>query len=95
MAKTPKKKATTPPAPQYSISLKLGDKTYEGTGATATEALGKLLKPAKMMIKGTVVVSDGQKKKTMLLTPVQLKRLFYNSPAIQAVKAKQLFMLMK
>lgn len=91
MAKSPKKKAEA----HYSITLTFGGKTYTGEGATPAEALGALPQPPKLMGKGTVAVAYDGIKKQMLMGPVQLKRLFYNSPGIQAVKAKQLFMLMK
>jgi hypothetical protein len=79
----------------FSITLQLGNKTYKSSGATPTEALGALPKPNKIMAKGVVTVTAGKVKKELLLPPVKVKPLFYNSSGVQEVKAKQLFSLMK
>lgn len=93
MKKSPSKKAEKKAG--YAIKLTFGGKVYEGKGASPAEALGNLVQPPKLMGKGMVAVEYDGLKKQMLMGPVQLKRLFYNSPGIMAVKAKQLFMLMK
>lgn len=80
MAKSKKKDA-------FSISLKLGDKTFEGTGATALAALQAIQKPAKMMGKAIVTVRNGPLSKEMMFFPTRLKRLFYN-PSYQVIQAK-------
>lgn len=74
----------------YTISLKLGDKTLVGKGDTVLDALLALPKPDKIMAKGQLVISDGEKKKEQLLSPVKVKQLFYTSRAMAEVKAKQL-----
>jgi hypothetical protein len=79
----------------YSITLTFGGKQYKGSGSSPGEALASLERPPKLMAKGLVAVEYDGLKKQMLMSPVQLKRLFYNSPGIAAVKAKQIFMLMK
>ena len=53
--------------PAYSLSLKIGDKVFESTGSTPSEALGNLPKPDKIMAKGTMTVMEGDKKKVLLL----------------------------
>lgn len=91
MAK-PKKVAKAVPA--FSISLQLGDRKYEGSGATAHEALMAVPKPDKMMGKGVLTITHGTLKKQMMFFPQRLKRLFY-SKNFQAIQAKQLALLMK
>lgn len=90
-------KAKSSPAAkeQCSITLTIGKDVYRGAGPTPTEALGALKRPAKIMSKGTVSVSMGSAVKSMLLQPVKIKRLFYNSRGVQDIIAKQLFALMK
>lgn len=74
----------------FSISLTLGGKTYTSSGETAFDALHAFVKPEKLTAKGIVTVEREGLKKTLLMTPVQLKRFFYQSPAMQRVRAKQL-----
>lgn len=95
MKKSPKKKAEKKAEPQFSISLTIGGKTYKGSGATPAEALSALSHPPKLMAKGIVCVSHGSARKEILLTPLMLKKLFYPSPSLRAVKAKQIFASMK
>ena len=77
----------------YLISLKLGDETYEGSGETSFQALQSVKKPAKLMGKGIVTITQGDKKKVRVLMPVQLKRLFY--PSAQFYQARNLELGMK
>ena len=81
--------------PQYVFSLKIGDSVFDSTGETATEALGSLPRPPKIMAKGILTVAHGKLKNTILLSPPQIKRLFYNSTGVQAVHAKRLVMGLK
>jgi hypothetical protein len=79
---------------EFSISLKLGDKTYTSHGNTALDALISLPRPEKITGKGFLTITDGEKKKDMLFMPVRLKRLFY-SPTFQAIQVKNLIIGMK
>lgn len=87
MATTKKKKIE----PQYTITLLFGGKEYKGDGATPFQAVMSLQKPGKLMGRGIVTISNGKTTKKVSMTPVQLKRLFYLSPSLVEVKAKQLF----
>ncbi len=78
----------------FTITLKLGDRTYQSTGASALEALRTLQHPAKIVSKGFLTVTHGDKKREHFLMPARAKRLFYN-PSAQAVIAKQLVQGMK
>lgn len=73
----------------YEISLKLGDKLIKGAGTTVLEALQSMPKPAKIMAKGVLTLSKGDKKEEQLMYPPRIKRLFY-SPSLLSVIAKQL-----
>jgi hypothetical protein len=88
------KKTSKAKSPAFSISLTLGDKNYTSSGTTALEALIALKHPEKIMGKGVVTLTQGDKTKTLLFYPQRLKRLFYNSK-LQAIQAKQLAMLLK
>ena len=61
----------------FSITLTLGDTTVSGRGISMLEALQRLPKPAKMVSKGVVVLSNGTKTRTLVYTPFQVKRLFF------------------
>jgi hypothetical protein len=81
--------------PKFSITLRIGNDTYHGEGETALEALQAIPKPAKMMNKGTFVMTDGVKKTNpVLMYPLRLRRLFYGKLA-QAVQLKSLCLAMK
>lgn len=80
--------------PEYSISIRLGDKTLTGTGATALEALQAIKKPDKIVTKAIVTVSHGTLKKEILMWPVRAKRLFYNR-LFQEIQCKQLVLGLK
>lgn len=75
----------------YSLSLNLGGSIIKSEGDTPTEALAGLKRPAKIMSKGVLTVSDGEKKREILLQPVKVKRLFMYSRGTQEVIAKQIF----
>jgi len=64
-------------SPQFKISIDLGGVFYEGIGETAKEALLNLKSPVKITTKGIVNLSMGEKKKTLLYTPKQVKRLYW------------------
>jgi hypothetical protein len=87
-------KKTKSPKDEFIVSLKLGDKTFEGTGKTALAALSAMPKPDKIVSKGILTISQGDAKRELLLWPIRLKRLFY-SPTYQAIQAKYLTMGLK
>ena len=78
----------------YSISLKLGSDEYTSKGETAQEALVALKRPNKLMMKGVLTITDGVKKREVLMYPQRLKRLFYNK-TFQGIQAKVLTAGMK
>lgn len=61
----------------FSIEVKIGDKTYRGSGKTALEALQTLEKPLKIFQKGIVTLTHGETKRVMLLMPQRIKRLWW------------------
>lgn len=85
-----KKKAQPAATSEYTITVKLGDKTYKGQGSTALAALSNIPKPTKIMNKGIITVEHGNLRRELMFMPVRLKRLFYSSPNFQAIHAKQL-----
>lgn len=84
------KKTKTVPA--YTISIRLGDSTFSGTGATLYDALVSLKKPVKIITKGFITVTDGEKTVELMYMPARLKRLF--APLAQTVVSKQLEILL-
>ena len=101
MAKTIKKKrgrpkkVIEPQSANFGISLQLGGKIFSGSGETPLDALVHLPRPNKLMNKGILTMTSGAKKKELLLMPVKLKRVFYNSSSLRPVIAKQLFAELK
>lgn len=73
----------------YKLTLVLGDKTHESTGATVLEALRGLKKPDKIMSKGILTLEYNGMRSQQMYFPQRLKRLFYN-PTFQVVHAKML-----
>lgn len=67
-----------PQTPLVTISLKANDQELTSSGATIFEALTKLPKPHKIMGKGFLTVTEGDKKKEELYMPARLRRLFFN-----------------
>ncbi len=95
MKKSPKLKATQEPvaAPTpntVTITIKLGDKTFIGIGDTTLKALQAIERPAKIASKGTVTVEFAGQKTERNFLPVQMRRVFYSSPSLQAIHAKAL-----
>jgi len=77
----------------YFISLTLGDKVYEGSGATVLQALESMPVPVKIVTKGLLKLTDGTKKFEQMWMPIKLKRLFM--PLSQTVLSRQLNYLMR
>ncbi len=91
MAKKRTKVFSTEDEPQvYKLTLQLGDTTYESTGATILEALRGLKRPDKIMAKSVLTLERGGFKSQQMFLPTRLKRLFYSSPIMQEIQAKQL-----
>lgn len=88
--KTVKKAVDTP---QFVIKFTTGDQIYEGKGATVLEALQAVPRPAKIVAKGYVQISDGTKSKNMPMNVERSKRFFY--PMAQVFIAKQLSLGLK
>jgi hypothetical protein len=82
------------PKDEFTVSLKLGDKTFKGTGKTALAALIAVPKPGKIVSKGILTITHGDTKRELLLWPLRINRLFY-SPIYQAIHAKYLAMGLK
>ena len=62
----------------FVFSLDMGGQILEGEGVTALEALRAIPVPTKIMSKGVLTITQGDKKKVMLFMPPRLKRLFYH-----------------
>ena len=92
---TKKKTAKVGNAPQFSISLNINGKIYEGHGATALDALINTPKPEKITNKGTLYISNGLKSNSVLMQIPQMKRLFFLSKSLLEVHLKSLLAGMK
>lgn len=79
---------------KYSLKIETVGKTYEAKGDTPLEALLSIPKPLKVMYRGIVTLSQGDKKVETIMWPVRLKRLFYNK-LFQQVQMNKLCNLMK
>lgn len=86
-------KKKSPSKPKYSVTIKLGSTTLKGSGATALEALASVERPTKIVSKTFFSITDGIRKREMMLQPIRAKRLFY--PIAQTILAKQLERTMK
>ncbi len=61
----------------WTLSLQLGNELYESFGETMFEALTNLSRPQKMLTKSVLTVTHGDNSKTLSLSSLQLKRLFF------------------
>ena len=86
MAKTTTKSTKTiTKAPDFTIVVKIESASYEGSGATALEALRAITPPTNDLIStGTVTITHGDKSKEMLFPTLQLRRLLnpYNQDVL-------------
>lgn len=78
----------------FSVTITMGTDVYKGEGETALAALSVIPKPVKIMAKGVVRITDGEKVKEVLMYPLRLRRLFYNK-LFQEIQLKSLCMGMK
>lgn len=79
--------------PEFSFSLKIGSQVLEGKGHTPLEALRAIERPIKIITKGVLTISHGDKKKEMLFNVPRLKRVFY--PAAQPYLIKGMILGLK
>lgn len=77
----------------FSISLTVGGQTIKSSAPSILEALVSLPVPKKIITKGSIAVSNGEKKAELLLTPIKMKRLLY--PIARFHTAKKLGILIK
>ena len=85
----PKKKTEA----NYSISVKLGEETFTGNGATILEALETLPVPIKIISKAFITIKNGERKYETMLFPARSKRIFHKIARITL--AKQFELLLK
>lgn len=60
---------------EYSITLKVGNDLYQGTGESPEEAIESFPMPTKIPLKAMVEFAKDGKKKEIFLVPWQIKRL--------------------
>ncbi len=72
----------------FSLKLTLGDKSFTSEGTTAVEAFNNLKKPAKIVSKGTLLITKGDQSRSIYMTIPMAKRLFW-SPSTREILAKQ------
>lgn len=87
------KEETETPDEGYTLVIKLGDKTLEGHGTNAYQALSSIERPIKITTKAFVSMTDGKRAMEAMYMPMKAKRLFF--PMAQHYLAKQLEFLMK
>lgn len=73
---------------EFFLQLETGNQLYFGDGLSMVEALQNLEKPHKVVAKGTLSIQAGNKKRKMLLSVIDTKRLFF--PLATVVIAKKL-----
>lgn len=79
----------------FAVTLKIGNETYQSSGASLHEALIALTPPTKMFLKGVLSVTNGTSTRERLLYPAEMRRLVQSSPSIKRIYAKQLSAIMK
>ena len=77
----------------FVFSLQYAGKKLVGKGKTPLEALRAIPVPDKIMSKGILTITQGDKKKELLFYPAKLKRIFYANA--QPVLIKDLVLGMK
>ena len=89
----PKIKYTKRTQPQYTVSVKLGDKTISYSAATLAKALHDFPRPNKITTKGILTVEGNGKKFSRLMMPADLRRTLW--PVSSVIHAKILGNAMK
>lgn len=77
----------------FNISLTLGGETITSSAPSLLEALIALGVPRKIVTKGVLVASKGQKKVELFYPPMKIKSLLY--PIARFYTAKKLETLLK
>jgi hypothetical protein len=81
-------------AVEYTLTVKMGNETYTGKGATILEALTTLPAPPKITTKCVIQLVHGEHRtKELLKMPYEMKRLLY--PQSLIFTAKKLNFLLK
>lgn len=83
-----KKKIKKETKDKFLIKIEMGGTVMKGEGADVLEALRSIPPPFKIMNKGVLTMTYGEKKLQRLFLPIRLRRLFY--PTAQPLMAKQL-----
>lgn len=60
----------------YSLSLKVGNETFESSADTMSDAIRNLPKPPSLMHKGVLTITGPARSKTLLMMPPRMKRLW-------------------
>lgn len=63
---------------KYQVTLTIADKKYAGKGESVFEALNEIKLSGKIVSRGTISVSYGEKKAEKIMYVHQLKRTFYS-----------------
>ena len=74
---------------KITVDLKGGEKIV-GEGETCLAALQAVKKPAKIVSNALVTIEHGKEVTDRYFRPQQLNRVFYSSPKMQEIHAKQL-----
>ena len=77
----------------FSISLTVGGETIKSSGVTMLEAVNALKVPLKIVTKGTLKATHGDKEVELFYPPIRIKRLLY--PIARNITAKRLITLLK
>ncbi len=86
----PKIPALSKQSLNVKITVKLADKTFVGEGATTLKALQAVPKPVKIVSKGFVTIEYDGRTTERFFRPQQMNRIFYSSPKLQEIHAKNL-----
>ena len=70
----------------FTLTLTIAGLCFVGRGTTVLEALLALPKPVKIMLKGVLTLTQGDKKKVLFLQPARIKRLFMPLARFQVSK---------
>ena len=78
----------------YSLSLKIGENTYETQGDTILECIQKL-KPLTWKLNGYIVLTSGEKRAERFLPVFKMKQIFRGNKFHKMILSKLLRMLLK
>ena len=80
--------------PAYSLSLKIGENTYETQGDTILECIQKL-KPLTWKLNGYIVLTSGEKRAERFLPVFKMKQIFRGNKFHKMILSKLLGMILK